>query len=75
MGAQGDEPLAELPIPERYQQVTGLSGHASVVAHAYARFAADLRESTSTVPGFTHAVGVHQLLERITESASTGVRR
>ena len=60
-GRQGDDPLAELPVPERYVRVPALAGHEGEppynVAHAYARL--------DEAPTFADAVARHRLLDRI----------
>jgi predicted dehydrogenase len=74
-GARGGEDLAVLPVPESYVTVAGVSGPASVLAHAYARLRSDFEEGTTTAPDFAHAAEHHRLLDRIQRSAETGLRQ
>ncbi|MEU6847319.1 Gfo/Idh/MocA family oxidoreductase [Streptomyces sp. NPDC046716] len=75
-GARGkDQRPAPLPVPSRYQEVSGVDGPAGVVAHAYAQLREDLHTGSGTVPDFRHAVEHHRLLDRIARSAETGTRQ
>ena len=69
-GRQGDEPLTELPVPDRYVLVPALAGHEGEppynVAHAYARL--------DEAPTFDDAVRRHRLLDRIVRAAQSGER-
>ncbi|MFI5623402.1 Gfo/Idh/MocA family protein [Nocardioides sp. NPDC051685] len=64
-GARGAEKyLSPLPVPAEFIQVPTLDpvaqAPAYAVAHAYQQLLADLREGTSLVPDFTHAVQRHR---------------
>lgn len=76
-GARGkDTGLAELPVPAEYTSaVSGVTGPALFVAHAYTQLRADLETGTSVVPDFAHAVHHHRLLARIERAAETGTRQ
>jgi hypothetical protein len=55
------EPLAERPLPARYDAYPELAGTAvSAMAHAYAAVRDDLRHGTRTAPDFAHAVTRHR---------------
>ncbi|MDA0179753.1 Gfo/Idh/MocA family oxidoreductase [Solirubrobacter phytolaccae] len=74
-GAPGTEPLAELTLPERYDedpQAAGTPRH--TLAHAYAAIRDDLSRGTAVAPDFAHAVRRHRLLDAIQRSAATGRR-
>ena len=70
-GAQGDEPLAQLPVPERLVVAPAAvpDGPARNVAQAYARMAQAIREGTGFHPDFDHAVQLHELLEALQHSS------
>jgi predicted dehydrogenase len=73
-GSQGDnQDLVHLPIPERYQWVTGSTLDASVLdlAHLYTGYA----EGRDNVPNFTDAVKMHQFIDLISKAAATGTRQ
>lgn len=79
-GAQGgDEALAELPVPERYELVPALAGQAGSpaynVAHAYALLHEDWTTGSEHVPTFATALECHRLLDRIERAARTGQRQ
>ena len=79
MGAQGDEELAEVPVPARlsakWPSLTGLAATPAYnVGRAYAAFAADIANGTHTVPDFADAVRRHHLIAAIERSASSGNR-
>lgn len=74
-GARGGDPLAELPVPDRYTEVPELTGPAAVVAHAYAQLRSDIENGTTTVPDFAHGAHHHRLLDRIQKSAESGTRQ
>jgi predicted dehydrogenase len=65
-GAEDDvltRAVAELPAP------------AANVARLYRALAEDLRQGTTTVPGFAHALRQHRLIEAIGEANRTGLRQ
>ena len=65
-GRRSDTGLSRLTVPS-----DGLpAGPAGNVARLYAAFARDLRNSTSTVPDFAHAVTRHQLVDTLLEQAA-----
>ncbi|MEV4412778.1 Gfo/Idh/MocA family oxidoreductase [Catellatospora sp. NPDC049609] len=70
-----DEPLAPLPVPDRYYTATRSDEVWAGVAHAYAQLRADIEENTSTVPDFADALAHHRLLDRISRAAETGSRQ
>jgi predicted dehydrogenase len=75
LGARGDDPLAELTLPARYDDQAPAAGtprHA--LTHAYAAIRSDLVHGTSRAPDFAHAVQRHRLLDAIQRSAATGRR-
>ena len=51
-----------------------LDGPPANVAELWARFAADIRAGTRTVPDFDHAVRLAQLLDRVDASSDEGRR-
>jgi predicted dehydrogenase len=69
-GRQGDAPLTELPVPDRYVLVPELAGRDGEppynVAHAYARL--------HDAPTFEDALRRHRLLDRIVRAARSGER-
>lgn len=73
-GAQGDEPLAPLFVPDRLRIAPPAvpDGPARNVAHAYARIADAIRGGTPFEPDFDHALKLHQLLEAIQHSSDQG---
>ena len=74
-GARGAEPLAELAMPDRYDDAPHLAGTpAHAVRHAYAALRDDLRDGTRHVPDVAHAVRRHELLDAIQRSAASGRR-
>jgi predicted dehydrogenase len=73
---EGTGPARSLPVPHAYTVGDhGLSGGAAGVARLYAQFASDLRRGTQTVPDFRTALARHRVLDAISRSAQTGVRR
>lgn len=74
IGAQGDEPLAPLPVPERLRLATSAvpDGPARNVAQAYARIADAIREGRRFDPDFDHATRLHELLEALRRSSEEG---
>ncbi|SDK34288.1 Predicted dehydrogenase [Nonomuraea maritima] len=73
-GRGNDQSVTDLPVPDAlFLPVTPeLPSTAQGVAHLYARFAQDLREGTETVPGFTHALQRHHLIDTIQRASRTG---
>ncbi len=72
-GGRAGEPIAEIAVPESYDQYPALSGQpAHAVAHAYAQIQRDLREGTVTSPDFVDATYRHRLLDAIQRSAASG---
>jgi len=70
----GDEALTELEIPTPYGQASNdaLRQPALNVAQLYAQLADDIGSDRRTVPGFAHAVRLHQLLDTIEHAATSG---
>jgi predicted dehydrogenase len=78
-GARGRDMPAELAVPpastQRWPALTSLEGAPAFnVGRAYAAFAADIDAGTHTVPDFTDAVRLHQLIDAIETSAASGER-
>lgn len=73
-GHGADRTVAELTVPADLRAPTGLPKPAENVALLYSALARDLRDGTSTVPDFAHALRRHQLIESARESASGGRR-
>jgi predicted dehydrogenase len=74
-GAQGRAPLAELSLPDGYDDYPDLAGSPiHTLAHAYAAIRNDLVEGTTTAPDLAHAVERHRLLDAIGRSAAEGRR-
>lgn len=70
-----DKALGELPIPGELRWVPVAPGPAFNVAQSYARLFDDIRNGTSEVASFEHAVKRHRLLEAIETAARTGHRQ
>lgn len=74
VGAQGNEPLSELQVPERLR--FGLSevpfGPPQNVGRAYVRMAEAIREGKQFNPSFENAVKIHKLLDVIQRSSDKG---
>lgn len=70
-GAQGDEPLTELSVPDRLvvTPTTVPNGPARNVAGAYVRMAEAITEGTRFTPDFDHALELHRLLHALQESS------
>jgi len=75
-GARGtQQQLEHLPVPDKFQTIPSDAGQFAVnVGQMYERFATDLHDGTRLCPDFTHAVGLHRLLDSIEGSAKTGAR-
>lgn len=71
VGAQGDDPLVELPVPERLRIVPPSvpSGPPQNVGQAYVRMAEAIREGKPFAPSFEDALEVHRLLEAVQRSS------
>lgn len=74
VGAQGDAPLAELPVPERLRIVpaTVPEGPPQNIGQLYIRMAEAIHEGKQFNPGFEDALEVHKLLEAIQRSSDDG---
>jgi len=74
VGAQGDKPLSEMPVPERLRVVPKAVpfGPSQNVGQAYVRLAEAIREGKHFAPNFDDALAVHQLLETIQRSSDEG---
>ena len=74
LGAQGNEPLSELPVPERLRFVPQAVpfGPPQNVGQAYVRMAEAIREGKPFAPSFDDALEVHKLLEAIQHSSDDG---
>lgn len=74
-----DDELHELLIPDSYyrepKSLKDDTGMVQNVGYAYNKFAEDIREGTSKIPGFKDAVKLHQLLDSIEKAAQTGERQ
>jgi len=64
---EGDKDLRELPVPATYVRVNGIDpvrqGAAFTVAHTYDQLLRDLRDETSVVPSWGHAVRRHASID------------
>ena len=74
VGAQGNEPLSELPVPERLRFVPKAVpfGPPQNVGQAYVRMAEAIREGKHFAPNFEDALAVHKLLDAIQRSSDEG---
>ncbi|UCC50944.1 MAG: Gfo/Idh/MocA family oxidoreductase [Anaerolineaceae bacterium] len=74
VGAQGSEPLSELPVPERLRFVPKAVpfGPPHNVGQAYVRMAEAIHEGKPFAPNFDDALEVHKLLEVIQRSSDEG---
>jgi len=75
-GGRGEEgTLHEICDPPEYTAIIpGVPpGPPSNVAQIYAQFSKDISEGTHVVPGFSHAVARHRLLDAIETASRTGV--
>ncbi|MDX6259189.1 MAG: hypothetical protein QOH84_877 [Kribbellaceae bacterium] len=74
-GGRGtDRTVAELTVPADLRAPAGLPKPAENVALLYSALARDLRDGTSTVPDFAHALRRHGLIESARQSAADGRR-
>lgn len=62
------------PVPVEEGEVAALPDEAADVALTYAALRADIRNGTSSAPGFDHAVRVARLVEDMVHSSRTGRR-
>ena len=74
VGSQGDSPLVEMPVPDRYRVVSAAvpEGPARNAGWAYVRLAGSIRDGSPFPADFDDAVALHQLLETIERSAHEG---
>ena len=74
VGAQGNEPLSALPVPERLLFVPKAVpfGPPQNVGQAYVRMAEAIHEGKPFAPNFDDALEVHKLLEVIQRSSDEG---
>ncbi len=74
IGAQGSEPLTELPVPDRLRVVpaTVPEGPPQNVGQAYVRMAEAIQADEQFAPNFDDALAVHRLLEAIQRSSDEG---
>ena len=74
VGAQGNEPLSELPVPERLRFVPKAVpfGPPQNVGQAYVRMAEAIREGKQFAPNFDDALKVHKLLDSVQRSSDEG---
>lgn len=74
LGAQGNKPLSELPVPERRRYVPRAVpfGPLQNVGQAYMRMAEAIQDGKRFAPSFDDALDVHKLLEAIQRSSDEG---
>jgi predicted dehydrogenase len=74
VGAQGNEPLVELPVPKHLRVVpeTVPDGPPQNIGQLYVRMAEAIREGKHFNPNFEDALAVHKLLEAIQRSSDEG---
>jgi hypothetical protein len=74
VGAQGSEPLTELPVPERLSVVPAAvpEGPPRNIGQLYVRMAEAIREGKGFDPNFEDALEVHKLPEEIQRSSDEG---
>ena len=74
VGAQGNEPLTELPAPARLRVVPAAvpEGPPQNVGQAYIHMAEAIREGKRFAPNFDDALEVHKLLEALQHSSDEG---
>lgn len=74
VGAQGDAPLAELPVPKRFRIVpdTVPEGPPRNIGQLYIRMAEAINEGKQFNPSFEDALEVHKLLESLQRSSDDG---
>jgi predicted dehydrogenase len=73
-GAQHNNRLAAMPVPERYTLATPgtPSGEARNVGQMYARFAEAIQGGKKQQPDFATAVELHHLIDAIKQASDTG---
>ncbi len=73
-GAKGNNALEPMPVPDRFTLATPgtPTGEAVNVGQMYALFARAIRGEDSPLPTFETAVGLHRLVDKITEAAESG---
>ena len=69
-----DEAMKPMVVPDNYFATAIRDGVALNVAEAYARFANDIREGTTSCATFDDGIVRHQMVEAIEQSASSGSR-
>jgi predicted dehydrogenase len=74
VGAQGNDPLGELPVPKRLRFVPEAVpfGPPQNVAQAYVRMAEAIDEGKPLAPNFDDALQIHRLLKAIQYSSDEG---
>jgi predicted dehydrogenase len=74
VGALDNEPLSELPVPERLRFVPKAVpfGPPQNVGQAYVRMAEAIREGKHFTPNFDDALKLHQLLDSVQRSSDKG---
>lgn len=74
VGAQGNDPLSELPVPERLRFVPKAVpfGPPQNVGQAYVRMAEAIREGKQFAPNFGDALRLHKLLDSVQRSSDEG---
>lgn len=68
MGAQGDKPLAPVPVPEADRAAVP-DGPGRNIARSYRRMAEAIRAGSAATPDFDDALRVHRLLDALEESS------
>jgi predicted dehydrogenase len=74
-GTQAGGQAQVLPVPDKYTVIPGAEGGAQTMAHAFQRFANDIRNGTATAPTFDEAVVHHKVIDAIQKSAASGQRQ
>lgn len=74
LGAQGNEPLGELPVPERLRVVSPAvpEGPPRNIGQLYVRMAEAIRGGKHFTPNFDDALQAHKLLEAVQRSSDIG---
>lgn len=68
MGAQGDEPLAPVTVPETDRGAVP-DGPGRNIARSYRRMAEAIRTGAAATPDFDHALRLHRLLDALQKSS------
>src|SRR5439155_2509512 len=73
-GAQGNNTLAPMPVPERFMVASPATpaGEAINVGQMYTRFAQAIRGGEAQLPNFATAVELHRLVDAIKEASDKG---